>query len=62
MKLFFFIILFSCSSFKNPDTSGDGALDKALRDKDCGLLDKFYDGCKGKKSSTSPESQVPVED
>ena len=48
MKFLFLILLFSCSSIQNPDSSGDGFLDKAMRDDDCGLVDKFYDGCRNK--------------
>lgn len=51
------MLILSCSSIKNPDSSGDGVLDKAMRDDDCGLVDKFYDGCRSKEAAKpSPEA------
>lgn len=55
MKYFFVLFLFgliSCSSApeeKAPETvaeTNEGALDKVMKNKDCGLFDVFYDGCK----------------
>lgn len=46
MRYAFLLILISCSSLDNPDKSGDGVLDKAMRNEECGLFDQFYDGCK----------------
>ncbi len=55
--LLFFV---SCSSIKIPDSSGDGVLDKAMRNEECGLFDQFYNGCK-KTTKVEPPASKPSE-
>ncbi len=57
MRAFILLLLvMSCSSLKEGDQSGDGVLDKAMRDKDCGLWDNFYNKCGGKNDPDAPAS------
>lgn len=46
-------LLASCSSTPEKSVEApipeEGVLDKALQNKDCGLLDQFYDGCKNQE-------------
>ncbi len=60
MNYVLLLILISCSSIKNPDKSGDGVFDKAMRNEECGLFDQFYDGCR-KQEIIRSEVPAPVE-
>ncbi|MES2528083.1 MAG: hypothetical protein V4598_13395 [Bdellovibrionota bacterium] len=65
MKVVFLLLSFtliSCSSSRpdetaevpattqpSTDNSDEGAFDKVMKNKECGLFDVFYDGCKTNK-------------